>query len=60
MKHIDNGRLAYQPSDLIELFIYGDPNRIRSSRALEKECKLVSGRDQLVLVSFLGRDRNYS
>lgn len=32
------GRPAYQPSDLLKLFIYGYLNRIRSSRQLEKEC----------------------
>jgi len=35
---IENGRPAYRPSDLLKLFIYGYLNRIRSSRALEKEC----------------------
>jgi transposase len=34
----ENGRPAYLPSDLLKLFIYGYLNRIRSSRALEKEC----------------------
>lgn len=36
---IENGRPAYRPEDLLKLFIYGYLNRIRSSRALEKECK---------------------
>ena len=36
---VDNGRPAYHPSDLLRLFIYGNLNRIRSSRQLEKECK---------------------
>jgi len=35
---IENGRPAYHPGDLLKLFIYGYLNRIRSSRALEKEC----------------------
>jgi len=35
----ENGRPAYRPTDLLKLFIYGYLNRIRSSRALEKECK---------------------
>jgi len=35
---IENGRPAYHPSDLLKLFLYGYLNRIRSSRALEKEC----------------------
>lgn len=34
----ENGRPAYHPSDLLKLFLYGYLNRIRSSRALEKEC----------------------
>ena len=37
--HIENGRPAYHPSDLLKLYIYGYLNRIRSSRQLEKECK---------------------
>jgi transposase len=37
--HIENGRPAYHPSDLLKLFIYGYLNRIRSSRQLEKESK---------------------
>lgn len=32
------GRPAYDPRDLLKLFLYGYLNRIRSSRALEKEC----------------------
>ena len=36
---VDNGRPAYHPKDLLKLFIYGYLNRIRSSRALEKESK---------------------
>jgi transposase len=39
MDFVDNGRPAYHPGDLLRLFIYGYFNRIRSSRALEKECK---------------------
>jgi transposase len=35
---VENGRPAYQPSDLLKLFIYGYLNRMRSSRTLEKEC----------------------
>jgi transposase len=35
----ENGRPAYLPSVLLKLFIYGYLNRIRSSRALEKECR---------------------
>jgi transposase len=33
------GRPAYNPSDLLKLFIYGYLNRTRSSRELEKESK---------------------
>lgn len=36
---IENGRPAYHPAELLKLFLYGYLNRIRSSRALEKECK---------------------
>jgi transposase len=36
--YVENGRPAYQPSDLLKLFIYGYLNRMRSSRTLEKEC----------------------
>jgi len=39
MDFIENGRPAYHPKDVLKLFIYGYLNRIRSSRALEKECK---------------------
>lgn len=38
MDFIENGRPAYHPSDLLKLYIYGYMNRMRSSRALEKEC----------------------
>jgi transposase len=37
---IDNGRPAYHPTLLLKLFIYGYLNRIRSSRQLEKQCKI--------------------
>ena len=33
------GRPAYNPKDLLKLYVYGYLNSIRSSRALEKECK---------------------
>jgi len=36
--HVEDGRPAYHPKDLLKLYIYGYLNRIRSSRALEKEC----------------------
>ena len=38
-KHAPEGRPPYHPGDLLKLYIYGYLNRIRSSRALEKECK---------------------
>jgi transposase len=37
--HIENGRPAYHPKDLLKLYIYGYLNRVRSSRELEKECR---------------------
>lgn len=39
MDFIENGRPAYNPADLLKLFIYGYLNKTRSSRDLEKECK---------------------
>ena len=33
------GRPAYNPKDLLKLYVYGYLNQIRSSRHLEKECK---------------------
>jgi len=38
VKESIEGRPAYHPKVLLKLFIYGYLNRIRSSRALEKEC----------------------
>ena len=38
-KNNSEGRPAYNPKDLLKLFIYGYLNNIRSSRVLEKECK---------------------
>ena len=38
MERKENGRPAYHPSLLLKIYIYGYMNRIRSSRALEKEC----------------------
>ncbi|UOY05796.1 IS1182 family transposase [Muricauda sp. SCSIO 64092] len=34
----NQGRPAYNPKDLLKLYIYGYMNRMRSSRVLEKEC----------------------
>ena len=35
----ETGRPAYDPRDLLKLYIYGYMNRIRSSRKLMKECR---------------------
>jgi len=37
-KNATEGRPAYNPKDLLKLFVYGYLNSIRSSRVLEKEC----------------------
>jgi transposase len=37
-KNATEGRPAYNPQDLLKLFVYGYLNSIRSSRVLEKEC----------------------
>jgi len=34
-----NGRPPFHPKDILKLYIYGYLNKIRSSRALEKETK---------------------
>lgn len=39
-KTSEEGRLAYHPKDLLKLYVYGYLNSIRSSRMLEKECRL--------------------
>lgn len=39
LKQNTEGRPAYNPKDLLKLFIYGYFNGIRSSRVLEKECR---------------------
>lgn len=39
IKNTLEGRPAFHPKDLLKLFVYGYLNRIRSSRALEKECR---------------------
>ena len=35
----EEGRPAYDPADLLKLYVYGYLNRIRTSRLLERECK---------------------
>jgi transposase len=39
LKFATEGRPPYHPKDLLKLYVYGYLNSIRSSRALEKECK---------------------
>jgi transposase len=39
IKTTTEGRPAYHPKDLLKLYVDGYLNSIRSSRALEKECK---------------------
>lgn len=39
LKGAEEGRPAYHPKDLLKLYVYGYLNSIRSSRALERECK---------------------
>jgi transposase len=39
LKSSAEGRPPYHPKDLLKLYVYGYLNAIRSSRALEKECK---------------------
>ena len=53
---IENGRPAYHPSVLLKLYIYGYMNRIRSSRALEKEC----GRNIEVIWLLKGLDPDHN
>ncbi len=36
----DTGRPAYDPADLLRLYLYGYLNRVRSSRMLEREAKV--------------------
>src|SRR5215204_2968995 len=39
LKSATEGRSPYHPKDLLKLYVYGYLNSIRSSRALERECK---------------------
>jgi transposase len=39
LKSTSEGRPPYHPKDLLKLYVYGYLNSIRSSRALEKECR---------------------
>ncbi len=39
LKASEEGRPAYHPKDLLKLYVYGYLNSVRSSRALERECK---------------------
>ena len=54
--HIENGRPAYHPKDLLRIYIYGYMNSIRSSRNLEKECK--RNLEMIWLVKGLAPDHN--
>jgi transposase len=47
--HIENGRPAYHPKDLLKLYLYGYINRIRSSRELEKETKCRTAADERLM-----------
>jgi transposase len=40
INHIENGRPAYHPKDLLKLYLYGYLNSTRSSRKLEKAAKI--------------------
>ena len=39
LKGSEEGRPAYHPKDLLKLYVYGYLNSVRSSRALERECR---------------------
>lgn len=39
VKSSSEGRPPYHPKDLLKLYVYGYLNSVRSSRALERECK---------------------
>ena len=54
--HIENGRPAFHPKDLLRIYIYGYMNSIRSSRNLEKECK--RNLEMIWLVKGLAPDHN--
>ena len=54
--HIENGRPAYHPKDLLRIYIYGYMNSIHSSRNLEKECK--RNLEMIWLVKGLAPDHN--
>jgi len=56
VNHIEEGRPAYHPKDLLKIFIYGYKNGIRSSRALERECK--RNIEMMWLVCSLAPDHN--
>ena len=40
LRAVEDGRPKYHPKVLLKLFIYGYMNRIRSSRLLERACKI--------------------
>lgn len=53
---VEDGRPRYQSSDLLKLFIYGYMNKIRSSRELERACKI--NVEMMWLVKQLTPDHN--
>ena len=53
---VEDGRPRYQSGDLLKLFIYGYMNRIRSSRELERACKI--NVEMMWLVKQLTPDHN--
>ena len=56
LKAIEDGRPKYHPKVLLKLFIYGYMNRIRSSRLLERACKI--NIEVMWLVQQLSPDHN--
>ncbi len=56
VKAVEDGRPKYHPKVLLKLFIYGYMNRIRSSRLLERACKI--NVEVMWLVEQLNPDHN--
>ncbi len=53
---VEDGRPRYACSDLLKIFIYGYMNRIRSSRLLERTCKI--NIEMMWLINQLSPDHN--
>ena len=53
---VEDGRPRYHVGDLLKIFIYGYMNRIRSSRLLERMCKI--NIEMMWLVKQLSPDHN--